>query len=204
MIADFTSTTKLPPQQGLAYTMLSRATSRASIKTINFKSNDIKVNKQAIDEINRMNRESLFEWKHPLSQLNPNNLSIGHVNIRLLNLHAKELKHDQPILNLSIICVTETYGNYLSHLHRIDNFNFLGKPTPHGVGFYISKQVQVTEYSLPYEIIDIEYHTIKLDYNHKPLILVVIYKSHSQHLTDFISQFDTLVSGIKVPITLLL
>ncbi|KAK6181798.1 hypothetical protein SNE40_009582 [Patella caerulea] len=131
-----------------------------------------------------MNRELLFGWKHPLSQLNLN-LYAKDLKHDIPNLHEKDLKHDIPILNLSIICVTETYGNYLSHLHKIDNFNFWGKPSPHGVGFYISKQVQMTEYSLPNEIIDIEYHTIKLDCNHQPLILVVIYKSDSQDLTDF-------------------
>ncbi|WAR17565.1 hypothetical protein MAR_032159 [Mya arenaria] len=74
--------------QGLAYTMLSRATNRSGIKS------DIVVNKKAVEEITRMLSESLLEI--PL-YLHGNGLYIGHTNIRSLRKHACDQIHDPTI-----------------------------------------------------------------------------------------------------------
>jgi ATP-dependent DNA helicase PIF1 len=55
-----------PVSQGQFYTLLSRAKSRDKVLLLNFEPEHIKVNRPALEEMERMREESLFLWKHPL------------------------------------------------------------------------------------------------------------------------------------------
>ena len=56
--------------QGLFYTLLSCAKSCDKVVLLNFEPGDIKVNESALDEMVRMENESLFSWQNPLIELN--------------------------------------------------------------------------------------------------------------------------------------
>ena len=111
MIGNLTVPDKLKSvQQGLVYTLLSRAKSRQAIKLVDFNPNDIKVNKTALQEMERMTTESPFTWQYTLRLKYPNSSALGHVNIRPLNLHASDLQADDAIQQLSIImCNRNSY-----------------------------------------------------------------------------------------------
>ena len=49
--------------------MLSRAKCRERLQLLNFEPEYIKVNKAALSEMNRMRKEQVFAWKHPLHEM---------------------------------------------------------------------------------------------------------------------------------------
>ena len=156
MVADLT----LPPQMksvqpGHVYTMLSRATSRSAIKLIDFDQNKISVNSSALKEMKRMNQESLLELQHTLNQLNKDYLSIGHINIRSLNLHGIDLQADKLLHNISILCVTETHMSFPTERHYIAGYNLFHKCTPHGLAIYVKTELHISQLQLNTDTIEI-------------------------------------------------
>ena len=137
MIADFQKTPgyKTIPQ-GLAYTMLSRATSSKNLKLLNFTPSSITVNESALLEINRMRSESLFNCDNPLDHLK-SETNLCHLNIRSLNAHITDLQQEITIQHCAIICLTETHvQNQLDH-HYLNGFRMLSNPTQHGLAIYV-------------------------------------------------------------------
>ena len=125
--------------------MLSRATSRATLKLVNFTSDKIKVNEPALAEMERMRKNSFFHWKHPLSMFDyQNQVHIGFLNIRSLNAHIEDLKADIYMQNLSALCLTETHTNHISQAHQLQNFKVYSKETQHGLAIY--SRVNADEY----------------------------------------------------------
>ena len=60
---------KIPICQGQLYTLLSRAKCRDKVQLLNFEPDHIKVNKPALEEMNRMRNDSIFPWEHPLMKM---------------------------------------------------------------------------------------------------------------------------------------
>ena len=77
MAADMTrpSNVKVIPQE-LVYTMLSRGKTSKQVKIINFNPSFIKVNKGAMDEMNRMKLHASLKWCNPIKTLKEMNVVI--------------------------------------------------------------------------------------------------------------------------------
>ena len=86
-----------PVCQGQLYTLLSREPEQ------------IKVNLSALEEMNRMRTEALFDWKHPLRDMNETKLC--PFNIRSWNLHIEHFISDDIVTECDIMCFTETHCN---------------------------------------------------------------------------------------------
>ncbi|KAK3086403.1 hypothetical protein FSP39_017935 [Pinctada imbricata] len=149
MIADFPRLTKSPPPQGLAYTMISRATSRQGIKLVNFNMKDIKVNKNASEEMTRMKTESILNSTNLLIEKNPGNLTVGHVNIRSLSKHACDLQVDRSIQCLDVLCLSETHIQHLRTNHSLTHYEAFDKQTKHGLAIYVSKKEKCSVLQVP-------------------------------------------------------
>lgn len=180
-------------QPGQTYTILSRATSRAGLKLIDFSPAKIKVNAAALDEMKRMQQNAPFLWKHPLSDLDiDNKYHIGYLNIRTLELHAADLRSHKPLHALSAICLTETHVNTNQH-HNIDGYNLHGKDTMHGLAMYVKQDSQ--DFTFQSSDLQIMGRLIHLRAS-KPLLIVVVYKPPDVNKTTFITQLQKLLTTI--------
>ena len=75
----------VPVAQSQTYTLLSCTKSRDKVKLLNFKPSYIKVNDEALKEINQMRAEAMLSWK-PLAEI-LSYLKLSLLNIRSLNGH---------------------------------------------------------------------------------------------------------------------
>ena len=72
---------KAPVSDGMLYTMLSRAKSCDRLKVLKFFENQIKMNKDAVLEMERMREKCALDCTHPLVQMH-NSINICLFNIR--------------------------------------------------------------------------------------------------------------------------
>ena len=99
---------KQPISQGQFYTLLSRAKSRDKVLLLNFESENIKVNEPALEEMDRMRKESIFSWEHPLMEMNGSKMCL--FNIRSWNAHIEHFLSDNIYTSYcSVFCFTETH-----------------------------------------------------------------------------------------------
>lgn len=190
MIADFT----LPPyvhfQQGQAYTMISRATSRTGIKLINFSADVIKVNESACEEIERMKKESLLNCDNPINSYSDHTV-IGHLNIRTLNGHIQDLQKDVCLQYLSVLCLTETHTDKPANL---TGFRVLSNPTEHGLAIYFRDTVTCEELQLTARTTDIQVMGVCVQELNLPVI--VVYRPPRQTVIRFFSDLSTIVKDL--------
>jgi hypothetical protein len=120
--------------------MLSRAKTRKNLKIIDFDPKAIIVNKDSVAEIKRMETKCSFSHKMPLNTL-PGDyiMAIGHLNIRSLSLHYKDLNIYTDRCPVDILCVTET------HINDYERYNLPGftvfSAHKHGCAIYTTKPV---------------------------------------------------------------
>ena len=138
MLGDLdTSTGKTKPapiNQGQFYTLLSRAKRRDQVKLLNFKPEYIKVNKSALEEMERMRKDDLFIWVHPADRTSNSKICLH--NIRSWDKHIENFVTMAELFTCDILCFTETNINSNP---RCDISNYLEgwldihKPTTHGL-----------------------------------------------------------------------
>jgi hypothetical protein len=108
--------------QGLAYTLLSRATSRSGIKVF---------------EMTRMKTECIF--KVPSS--GGNHLYVAHLDIISLNKHYYDIINDPALQQMAIVCLKETR---MKKKHTSRN-NFLcikwSLTTKHGLAIFVKQDL---------------------------------------------------------------
>ena len=93
--------------EGMFYTMLSRGKERKNIKLANFAKDCIKVNKNAVTEMERMRKESLLDCSHPLKKMS--RPSICYLNIVKWSKHIEHFLSDTVLAQCcSLFCFTET------------------------------------------------------------------------------------------------
>ena len=201
MIADFTSPQKsYVTPQGLAYTMLSRATCRSGIKLINFQEQDIKINQSAFNELNRMASESKFNPSTPIQLLGDDKFSIGHLNIRSLSKHIQDVQADSFVQKLSVLCLSETHISRPLDKYQIDGYVFLPKSSKHGLAIYI--KTGLSYHVIPTEI-ELQILAISVSYQTQDILILVLYKPPTDpikqfldRLSDKISTFESLYSNV--------
>ena len=126
MVVDFTLPPKVHFQQGQAYTIISRATSRKGIKLINFTADVLLVNESACLELKRMRKESLLNCENPLHKYK-DATNVAHLNIRTLNSHFPDLEKDLSLKHLLVLCLTETHTRQPDN--NLTGYNVVSKPT---------------------------------------------------------------------------
>lgn len=204
LVADLTKpSTMKSVQPGQAYTMISRATSRAGIKLVNFSSDKLSINRAALQEITRMESEAPFLWNHPLDDLPNDCLHIGHLNIRSLNLHAADLLSDTSLHQLSVLCISETHVRTdLIYQCQIPGFTLYHVATEHGIAVYTKFNLKVAKIDVSTDAIQI----IGVTINNSVHVLSV-YKppsvSPSLFLASLSDHINRLGLSVNSPIVLL-
>ena len=141
-------TCSVPIGQGMLYTLLSRAKSRNKLKLLNFKESQIRVNKYAVAEMERLRNECVLSWNHPLKKLSGTKICL--FNIVSWNLHIVHFLTDKVYsTHSSIFCFTETninneyYKNIEDYQHGWANIH---KLTEHGLAIcYDTTKVEIVQ-----------------------------------------------------------
>ena len=108
---------------GQIYVALSRVRSFERLFCIGqFKKSAIKVNKDALEEYERLKSNSIFDSVQNIDISN-DTLSLFLLNVRSLKKHARDLKSDIRIMNNDIVCLTETQMSPESTIPNADSFN---------------------------------------------------------------------------------
>ena len=105
---DLNDSTKHPKKKiskfflkGIVYTLLSRVRTRDTIRIQNFHEDLIVHNEEAVVEMERMRKESSFEFEHPLEKVQGNKICLN--NIRGWNAHIAHFLSEK--LLVAVFCV---------------------------------------------------------------------------------------------------
>ena len=88
---------------GQFYTLLSRARSSNTVRILNFDKTNIVVSDLVKAEMERLRRDCVFSWKHPILQ--NERIKICLLNIVSWNLHILHVLSDRYIMNYSHVCL---------------------------------------------------------------------------------------------------
>ena len=195
MVADFDRATrnekvKLVVQPGHAYTALSRGEDRDRIVLKNFAPSNIKVNKNALKEMERLRNGKLLKniWCHPLEKKTGCILSL--LNIRSWNLHIEHFISDSIHHKASdMFCFTETHIKdkptiTINTLN--DNWSNVFKGTEHGLAFcYKNETVAFIE---EFETLgNIEMMAILIESKGCKVIVIIVYRPGNKSASDFMN-----------------
>ena len=106
MIGDMTS--KCPSKPGQTYTMISRVKTINGLKLIGFDQSKIKVNKNAVAEMTRLQNSMKLITNQFYINYESESFIICQINVRSLKSHHKDIVKDSFTLNSQILCLTET------------------------------------------------------------------------------------------------
>ena len=169
---------KAPICQGMMYTLLSHAKCRSHFKLLNFKGKEqIKVNKDALNEIRRMRKESVFMCPHPITKFN--SYSICLLNIRSWNLHIEQFFSDTTLVaNSSVLLFTETKTQNRS-VKKISDFSDSWKvehdDSTHGLAIcYDTTKVKNVEKRTSWRHITML--SLLMTINEERVLLVLVYR----------------------------
>ena len=154
-----------------------RGKERKNIKLNNFDENCIKVNKDALTEMERLRRESILDCPHPLKKMT--NPSISYINIVKWTKHIEHFLSDTIHAECSsLFCFTET--NIVNEQHQrikdyLSDWDDIHHSGGHGLAIcYNTLKVQVIKqynYSGTLEVLPV---LLKVD--HETIFLVVVYR----------------------------
>ena len=185
-----------PVSQGQFYTLLSRAKSRDKVLLLNFEPEHIKVNRPALEEMERMREESLFLWKHPLIEFNGNSICL--FNIRSWDAHLEHFLSEKVYSTYpSLLCFTETNINDspAKHIDQTqDNWKDIHKSTQHGLALcYKVDKVNIIEVIQIPSVLEIL--PVVLEIEKETILLVIVYRmpgSLGTFIDDFILMLNEL------------
>ncbi len=194
MKAVFTLPEKLKcMQQGQAYTILSRVTSRQGLLLVDFSPDKIRVNENALNEMNRMRQNAPFTWHHPLAN-SAGSVSIGFLNITSLHSHACDLKADRNIQNLTALCLTETHITNMSEDYDLPDFATLHVPSEHGLAMFIHKN---TTYEPVNCMVKIQCMSCLLHSSCGPLNILSLYRPPQSNKELFFTELSNMLRCYK-------
>ena len=182
--------------------MLSRGKERKNIKLANFDENCIKVNKNAVTEMERMRKESLLDCPHPLKKMS--RPSICYLNIVKWSKHIEHFLSDTVLAQCcSLFCFTET--NIVNEqLTRIDSYlpdwKDVHYMSGHGLAIcYNTRKVKLIK-KLNY-FGTLEILPVLLEINGEILFLVVVYRPNGpigNFINTLINVMDSLVTENRI------
>ena len=164
---------------GKLYTMLSQARIRDRLKVLNFFENRIKVNSDAVLEMERMREKCVLDCTHPLVQMH-NSINICLFSIRSWNLHLKNFLADKfHASNSSVFCFTEAGINSQNHSYAdiseyLPTWKNIRKPNEHGLTICYEPS-RVTIESIPTVNADFEILSVVMEIGSKFVLLALVY-----------------------------
>ena len=127
--------------------MLSRGTARWNVKLQNFQESCIVVNKEALNEMELMRKESVLQCTHPLKKLGKPNICL--YNLVSWNKHLQHFLSDEAFsLFSSVFCFTETHvGSEFKRIKEyLPTWKDIHEPSGHGLSIcYNEERVQVIQ-----------------------------------------------------------
>ena len=188
---------KIPICQGQLYTLLSRAKCREKVQLLNFEPDHIKVNKPALEEMNRMRNESTFPWEHPLMKMTG---SMCLFNIRSWNMHIEHFFTDKVYTRFcNLFCFTETHvndGPFSNIEMYMEGWADIHKKTNHGLAIcYNVSKVRIIQEFETRNTLEILPVVIEIENEH--VLLVLVYRppgavgSFIDNLIEEITQLPT-------------
>ena len=169
---------KAPISQGQFYTLLSRAKSRYKVQLLNFEPDHIKVNVPALEEMDRMRKESVFSWQHPLMEKSGSKMCL--FNIRSWNAHIEGFLTDKVYTKFcNVVCFTETHvnGEPLNHIKKYEEeWNDIHKRTNHGLAvcYDTSKVTIIQEFQTTNTL---EILPVLIEVENECILLVLVYRT---------------------------
>ena len=185
-----------PVSQGQFYTLLSRAKSRDKVLLLNFEPERIKVNKPALEEMDRMREESVFSWEHPLMKMSCSKFCL--FNIRSWNAHIEHFLSDKVYTNYcSLFCFTETHVNIgrLKHIDELqEGWKDIHNDSQHGLAIcYKVSDIKVIEVFPTPSVLEIL--PVLLEIGNDTVLLVLVYRMPGP-LGTFIDDLIQMVSEL--------
>ena len=176
--------------------MLSRAKSRDKVLLLNFEPELIKVNKPALEEMDRMREESLFSWQHPFIEMNGNNMCL--FNIRSWNAHIEHFVSAKVYTShCSILCFTETnvHDGPVKHIDEIQaDWKDIHKDSKHGLALcYKESEVNIIEVIHIPGVLEIL--PVVLEIRNYRILVVLVYRMPGP-LGTFIDDLIQLISEL--------
>ena len=177
---------------GPVYTILSRATSREGLKLTSFSRKKAVINKKALNEMKYMHLTRTFDWAPPISK-EPH--TVAFLNIRSLPAHHADLEADPKLLNLSVLCLSETNVKTSNSEFLIEHFNSFYKSTPHGLAIFVRKGIPSKNFHLQHNNIEIMARLIQL--HSQEVLVVCVYKPPTFQKQDFIEVLRNNLSDVN-------
>ena len=137
-----------------------------------------------------MKKESLLNCDNPISKYSDHTL-IGHLNIRTLNGHIKDLQKDLCLQYLSVLCLTETHTNQPA---TPTGFKVLSNPTEHGLAVYVKDSITCEKLSLTASTADIQEMGVYIQELNLPII--VVYRPPRQAVVEFFYDLSFIVEDL--------
>ena len=183
MTGDMDRTTKTgsrttPIYPGQFYTLLSRARSRDSVRIFNFDEANIVVSELVKAEMERLRRDCIFSWKHPITQ--NEGVKICLLNLVSWNLHIQHILSDKYYFNFShVMCFTETHTNN-DRFRRIEEYHPDWKSihhssAEHGLAICFNTKKVVIEKEFP-EISSIEFLPLLINIDGEIVLVILVYR----------------------------
>ena len=188
---------KLEVQPGHAYTGLSRAVDRKGLVIKNFDPKVISVNKDALEEMERLRKKMLLRniWCHPLEKKSGFILTL--FNIVSWNLHLKLFLSDPIHARASdIFCFTETYKHNIDIEELTNNaWTNVFKETDHGFSFCYKKETKKYVRELD-TLGKVEMMSNLIELSDSKLIVTIVYRQSKipprVFLNDLIEEMNAL------------
>ena len=183
-----------PVFDGMLYTMLSWAKSRDQLKDLNIFENQIKVNNDAVVEMERMKEKCVLDCTHPLVQM-CNSMNTCLFNITSWNLYLQHFLADQfHASNSSVFGFTETGITSQNHSYAdiseyLPTWKNIHKPTEHGLAI-CNNRTRVTIESIANVTSDFEILSVVMEIESKFVLLVVVYRPPLFNQNIFIYQLQ--------------
>ena len=193
---------------GQMYVALSRVTSLNGLfLTGEYKSSVFKADPRALNEYERMRKESVLEPLYNTNTTADSTLTITLFNTRSLHRHAIDISHDPVLLNTDVLCLTETQllPNYptnnipgilsnFSYLHNNSNDKY------QSISFCYKAHVEIVNHHSSTGMSVVEFK--KTSFLPDPITIVLIYCKNNTCLTSFYHALSDIVQLDTVNVVL--
>ena len=211
MTGDLDTTTQggkrpCPISKGLVYTLISRARSRDKIRILNFHPDKIKHNDKALEEMERMRKDSPFEFLHPLEKLQGNTICLN--NIRGWQAHIAHFLSDKIFTkHSSVLCFTETKirGSPVSDIsEHLTGWQSIHHPTaPHGLAIcYDESKVIIDTINMPDRPFtsQMEFMSVLMSIDGEQVLVLLVYRpeTNQQQVRLFIQELTLQLEELHV------
>ena len=183
------------------YVALSRVRSiNGMFLTGEFKSAAIKSDIRALQEYERMRKESPIDSIHNDNVLSSDSLTFTLLNTRSLSRHAIDIAHDPQLLNTDILCLTETQlmpdqstNDIAETLHPFKFIHNKCNDKFQSLSFCYKSHVEISQYHHSIGLSLIEFK--KVSFSQETIRLLLVYRKNNTCLTNF---YETLTDILQM------